>query len=124
MAERCLALTGQPVADKQLPKTGDLDHRGKKLVTCFSGSGDRLCVDMCVFIHVFLHTCRPTPCSVDVLEWIMFTSLRTAEAALAGVAEICSSVPPLCRARSQGCKTDMDKDKKADITEKWSVKTT
>lgn len=124
MAERCLALTGQPLADKQLPKTGDLDHRSKKLGSCFSGSGDGFCVDMCVFIHVFLHTCRPTPCSVDVLQWIMFISLRTAEPALAGVAEIHSPVPPLCSARSQGCKADMDKDKKAAITEKWSGKTT
>lgn len=75
--EKCLALTGQPVADKQLPKIRDLDNRGKKVVTCFSDSDDRLCVDMSVFIHVFLHTCRPTPCSVDVLQWIMFTLLKT-----------------------------------------------
>lgn len=95
IAERCLALTGQPLADKQLPKIRDLDHRGEKLVTCFSYSDDRLCVDMCVFIHVFLHKCRPTPCSVDVLQWIMLTSLETAEVTLADVAEIHSSVPPL-----------------------------
>lgn len=75
--EKCLALTGQPVADKQLPKIRDLDHRGKKVVTCFSDSDDRLCVEMSVFINVFLHTCRPTPCSVDVLQWIMFTLLKT-----------------------------------------------
>lgn len=67
MAERCLALTGQPVADKQLPKIRGLDHRGKKLASCFSDSDD---LDVC-FIHVFLHTDRPTPCCAGPLQWIL-----------------------------------------------------
>lgn len=93
-------------------KIRDMDHRDKKLVTCFSDSDNRLCVNVCVFINVFLHTCRPTPCSVDVLQWIVFTSLKTVEATLADVAEIHSSVAHLCSARSKGCKANMDKDKK------------
>lgn len=59
--------------------------------------------------------------------WIMFTSLKPTKATLADVAEIhhICSVSALCSARPKGCKANMDqKDQKAAITEKWSVKTT
>lgn len=123
-AERCSALTGQPVADKQLPKIRDLDHRGKKLVACFSDSDDRLCVHMRVFIHVLLHTCRPTPFSVDVLQWIVFTSLKRAEHLwqmwLRCTVLFHLSVVPGPRAVKQ----TWIKIKRTAVTEKKSVKTT
>lgn len=101
----------------------DLDHWGKSwwlvYLTVMIGY-----VWICVSIHVFLHTCRPTPCSVGVVQQIMFPSLKATKATLADVAEIhhICSVPALCSARPKGCKANMDQ--KAAVTEKWSVKTT
>lgn len=99
----------------------DLDHWGKSwwlvYLTLMIGY-----VWICVSIHVFLHICRPM-----CVMWIMFTSLKPTKATLAGVAEIhhICSVSALCSARPKGCKANMNqKDQKAAITEKWSVKTT
>lgn len=118
-------LLDNPWQNKQLTKTRDLYHRGRKLVSCFFGSDKRkgyawICLSSSLFMYSWI--CALTPFSMVFCVHATENSIGTFGGWCWGCRFLL--LPLLCSAKSKGCKADMINTGKVAITEDLSVKTT